>query len=283
MVTRRKIVFSEKYTRIGHLAHTMDHINTLPSDALIAIIEHVLDRKSLFACTLVCRRWKEVVHYTRAWQFLVWHPRTLYGHSLQLALMEENMAMVPHYAAREGQAGLLQWLHDTLILENTRTKSVKGRALDLLYQACQQSSPECAQWITTTFPGVDVRAAENYAFQIACEHGGLAMAQWLYETFHLTRQDACACKNYAFRWACKNGKLDVAQWLYETFQLTSADMHAHFDDALYGANANGRVFVVEWLHELAKAGAIDGWDSPTTRREKYHQWKLECMCNMRGK
>ena len=65
-----------------------------------------------------------------------------------------------------------------------------------------------------------------------CNHGHLAMAQWLTRQFNLTPQDARIFDNCALRMSCSFGQLDVAQWLTQHFGLTAEDARALNNHAL---------------------------------------------------
>src|SRR5581483_4710775 len=70
----------------------------------------------------------------------------------------------------------------------------------------------------------DVRSYGIDVFHLACIGGHLNVAQWLFERFGLTAEDAKSSNNLAFLYACVNGRLSVAEWLVERFALTAEDV-----------------------------------------------------------
>ena len=118
--------------------------------------------------------------------------------------------------------------------------------IDIVLQlACRHGNLNMAKWLYTVLQLTvdDVRFSENQTFKHACKYGNLDMAQWLYTTFQLTVDDARSEDNYAFRHACIYGYLDVAQWLYTTFQLTVDDARVGYNETRLKSRQN----VCDWL------------------------------------
>lgn len=82
----------------------------------------------------------------------------------------------------------------------------------------------------------------------ACEHGHLAVAQWMHITFELCDQDGRFNFNSPLRWACKCGRLQVARWLHTTYHLTSDDARALNSEPLLSACEFEHLHVAQWLH-----------------------------------
>lgn len=82
----------------------------------------------------------------------------------------------------------------------------------MFWKACPNGHLELAQWLKQTFPDIDHRAGDDYAFRFACGNGHLELAQWLKQVYpeidHRARDD------YAFRLACKNGHINIVKYLH---------------------------------------------------------------------
>jgi hypothetical protein len=95
------------------------------------------------------------------------------------------------------------------------------------------------------------------AFCQAAVDGHLAVCRWLFETFHLTAEDARTDNNHAFKCAASSGHLDVCQWLTETFDMTAVDARADDNIAFSMAAAHGNLAVCRWLVETFHLTAED--------------------------
>ena len=92
----------------------------------------------------------------------------------------------------------------------------------------------------------DISADNDYAFRIACTHGKLRVAQWLYQIKPTI--DISINHEHAFWSACCNGHLDIAQWLYQI--KPNIDISANNDKAFYTACVNGHLLVAQWLYQI---------------------------------
>jgi hypothetical protein len=103
-----------------------------------------------------------------------------------------------------------------------------------------------AKWIHTIRPSLDNYV--KHAFNDACEHGHLEVAQWLMEIGN--DDDACMyyIDNYLFALVCNNGHLEVARWLYEislTSDIPWVDPEDH--TAFRWACEMGHLHVAQWI------------------------------------
>jgi len=95
-------------------------------------------------------------------------------------------------------------------------------------------------------PTIDISADGEYAFIMACHHGHLNIAQWLFQikpTINIS-----AYNEDAFRFACSNGYLNVAQWLLQikpTIDISALDEYA-FTESCYKRELK----VAQWLVSL---------------------------------
>ena len=127
---------------------------------------------------------------------------------------------------------------------------------------------------------INVHDRNEEAFLLACQHGHLAVAQWLYKL--KPDLDISIEDEWAFCCACENGHLAVAQWLLEvkpdidiccsiwTNRCTSieyitdtwTDNHwsdLNNDTAFNKACQNGHIAVVKWLLQIKPD--LDFWNT----------------------
>lgn len=119
-----------------------------------------------------------------------------------------------------GKSGLTGPDHEVSLADCRKPFITLARA------ACRAGAPDLALAVLQQAPCVypdDLKAWNNYLLRCACEHGHLALAQWLDAAAGLTPADVCARGCPALELACRNGHLDVAQWLTARFSLTAAD------------------------------------------------------------
>lgn len=155
-------------------------------------------------------------------------------------------------AAGEGNLRLLK------VLVDSRTPD-QADQLNAFQIACQHGHLEVAQWLTKRFSltPANARASHNYALRQACGQGHLELVQWLTEYFKLKPDDARACSNWALRCACSNGHLELAQWLVRHFNLDATDARTDDNLILCQTSGNGHLGVVQWLMQHFSLGGND--------------------------
>lgn len=89
----------------------------------------------------------------------------------------------------------------------------------------------------------------HIAFKLACKHGHLHVAKWLYTAFQRTLGFRSYETPDAFSAACKHGHLDVAKWLHTVYQLTidKSVIALHGDEPYRTAHRDGYQNVCDWL------------------------------------
>ena len=182
-------------------------------------------------------------------------------------LTAEDARDYNNYALRvvceDGNLDIARWLVDTfhLTAEDART----GYHSPLL-RACVMCRLEMVQWLVSTFDltAEDIRAEDNAALKHACGTllgmgGGLALAAWLIDRFHLTMADGGA--SIMVR-ACETDKTDVVELLVDRFGLTADDIRA---GGLLAAACSSRwsIRIAEWLVDTFHLTADDARDIDT--------------------
>lgn len=115
----------------------------------------------------------------------------------------------------------------------------------LFYLACTHGKIGLAQWLWNTYLKMDniYRMENQCVFASICHRGYLHVAQWLMMTV------PCICPsdnaNVAFRWSCEAGHLRVAQWLVGVFP--DIDIYSLYNEVFCQACLNNHSHVVHWL------------------------------------
>lgn len=78
------------------------------------------------------------------------------------------------------------------------------------------------------------------------------MIRYLHKSFDLTSDDVCASDNYALDMACTHGHIAVVKYLHVSFNLTHADILSGFpdDNPLLHARNNGHTDIVNYLTDV---------------------------------
>jgi ankyrin repeat protein len=129
-------------------------------------------------------------------------------------------------------------------------KIIKG---DLFNTYLQFGKIGALKYLVSIDKSLDIHSFKEHSFRVACEHGHLDIAQWL---FSLDDINLHALDDYAFRWACKMGHLELAQWLHQTALAVDSpiDIHAESEYAFRWACKLGHLSVIQWLTTV---GSID--------------------------
>ncbi len=115
-------------------------------------------------------------------------------------------------------------------------------------------------------PDIDITTIDEQAFQLACLHGRLYVAQWLLQVNPTI--DISSKNNYAFWVSCANGCLSVARWILQV-HTTINNNNDVIHDAFRTACTRGHLEVAQWLASLAPDKyQITGQD-PTTKEITY--------------
>ena len=109
--------------------------------------------------------------------------------------------------------------------------------------SCENGHLAVAQWLYS-LGGVYIHADGECPFEMSCKNGHLALAQWLYSTGEI---DIHANHECGFTWSCQNGHLTIAQWLYS---IGGVDIHVSDEHPFRIACANGHLAVAQWLYSL---------------------------------
>ena len=99
-------------------------------------------------------------------------------------------------------------------------------------EACKLGNLDKAKSIVQANPEQNIHAESDFAFQLACMHGHLEVAQWLvnYVVSIKSPIDIHAESDFAFRWACWAGHLDLAQRQVVGEKLHRIDGHLVLPD-----------------------------------------------------
>ena len=143
-------------------------------------------------------------------------------------------------------------------------------------RCCEHGHLAVAQWLVERFEltAEDVKSKDNWVLRMSCSCGHLEVAQWLAVHFNLTARDARSYNNHALHMSCSHGHLEVAQWLTKTFGLTAEDARSNRNYALWKSCEHGHIAVVQWLVEHFELTVEDArvWDteaSQTSCEQKY--------------
>ena len=90
---------------------------------------------------------------------------------------------------------------------------------ELFIKACHYGDLEIVQYLLSKYI-IDIHAADDFAFVTACECGNLDICQFLCAQGNVNVSTITpGFKEAPFTLACIHGHLDVAQWLYRNFPI----------------------------------------------------------------
>lgn len=167
-------------------------------------------------------------------------------HAANNLVMFYNILPMFRHAADKGLLDVCQWVEQRFPIE-----------WYLMYHMVLGSPPVCiarnadlCRWLVQHF-GLDatcVGRRSDLLFSCACEHGHLALCQWLAERFKLT-----VCTANAFGCAARGGHLRVCQFLKRHFRLTQGTLvylcsrKDVFQCVLEDVAQDGQLRVCRWM------------------------------------
>ncbi len=99
------------------------------------------------------------------------------------------------------------------------------------------------------------------AFQDACMHGHLKVAQWLVTECKVDPNQPGIGGMTPLHWACTNGHLEVVKWLVKECKADPNQQSKHGCTALFQACLDDRLDIVKWLVIECKTD-LDVTDKP---------------------
>lgn len=119
----------------------------------------------------------------------------------------------------------------------------------MFLEACRDGNLPAAKAASVHYSGSFARVLDNGPLRLACAHGRLEIAQWLYATFAMTHKDVATDNYTVFRLACANGHLETAKWLADIIGPSglTAGLWDCYYTALRAACANCQLEVAQWI------------------------------------
>jgi hypothetical protein len=111
---------------------------------------------------------------------------------------------------------------------------------DCFLHMCYEGHLDMAVWIYSFGAVSDWGLGDG--FELACRHGHLAIAQFLYNHSGI---DIHQQYEYVFRETCRKGHLHIARWLYG---LGGVDVHVNCGEPFRRACKHGYVHIAKWLY-----------------------------------
>ena len=119
------------------------------------------------------------------------------------------------------------------------------RLVTALENACYCGRLDIVERMWGVLSRVEVLHENNRLSQVACMHGHMKVAQWLW-----TANNGQLDKQRLFHTACEYGHLHIAQWLWD-IAASEINPHAEGDKAFRYACVNGCLDVAQWLWAIA--------------------------------
>ena len=169
-------------------------------------------------------------------------------------------------ACERGQLHIAQWL-----LDRDRERIMGHRFDRALRLACGRGHVGVTEWLLALARELPYRYNVDVLFAslCGCEHGSLDILQCL--RARVPHLDIHAYHEDAFAQACEHGRIAVAQWL---IAQGGVDIHARHDAAFVLACMNRRLRTAQWLWSLGGVDphTLDGWLTRSCKVWRYFRF-----------